>query len=97
MTPTNAIAASDRPLPYSHAAGGSPFPDGPGAVCYESFTLNTLSPGCLTRTFSRVMTGRKPTSRTATRSAFAVRSRSRRTISASLQFSAQNVLFFIAN
>jgi len=60
--------------------------------CYEILTLKALFARGPVATFARVMTGRKPTSRTAKRSAFAARSRSRRTNSAALQFSAHNVL-----
>jgi hypothetical protein len=65
--------------------------------CYEIFTLKALFARGPVATFARVMTGRKPTSRTAMRSAFAARSRSRRTNSAAMQFSAHNVLFLSVN
>jgi len=87
-------------MPSRHASGRWVFVlrplgavSGPRAsLCYESFTLKALRSGGSPRTFARVMTGRKPTSRHATRSAFAVRAHSRGTISAAPQFSAQNVL-----
>ena len=59
--------------------------------CYEIFTLKALFARGPVATFGRVMIGRKPTSRTAPRIAFAARSR--RAISAAPHFSAQNVLF----
>jgi hypothetical protein len=95
MTPQYAIADCDWPLNCAFAAGVDVYPE--RAKCYESFTLNALSLGGVPRIFARVMTGRKPTSHTATRSAFAVRVRSLRTISAAPHFSAQNVLFLTVN
>ncbi|MEI6536308.1 MAG: hypothetical protein WCN98_13255 [Verrucomicrobiaceae bacterium] len=65
--------------------------------CYEIFTLKALFARGPVATFARVMIGRKPTSRTATAGVFAVRKRSRRTISAAPQFSAHNVLSCTAN
>jgi len=83
MTPIDAIAEREGPQNFHRAAG---------ILCYESFTLNGLFARGRLSMISPVMTGRKTTPRTATRSAFAVRARSRRTISAAPQFSAQNML-----
>ena len=90
MTPEQAIATSDRPQLLTYAAGVVVHL---GRVkCYESFTLNALWCGRSPRIFARVMTGRKPTSRTATRSAFVASAHMRRTNLHTMQFSAQNVL-----
>jgi hypothetical protein len=95
MIPRHANAPSERPQVFPCAAGGSVHP-GRGE-CYESFTLKALSGWGEPNTFARVMTGRKPTSRTATRSAFVAPAHMRRTNLHAIQFSAQNVLFFTAN
>lgn len=91
MNPRYAIAPSERPLKYVSAAGCRAFPS--GAECYESFTINALSGWGEAPTFARVMTGRKPMSLTATRSAFVAPAHMRRTNLHAMQFSAQNVLF----
>lgn len=88
MTPIDAIAERERPPNFRRAAV---------ILCYESFTLKVLSIGSLPPIFPGVMTGRNPTLRTATAGVFAVRKRSRRTISAAPQFSAQNVLSSFSN
>jgi hypothetical protein len=94
MTPQYAIADCERPLNCAFAAGVVVYPG--RAKCYESFTLNTLLFGCSLRTFAHVMTGRKPTSRTATAGVFPLRHRAQTTIFALSQLSAQNVLSFTA-
>jgi len=65
--------------------------------CYNLFTKEDLVSSSARAKKPPVMTGRKPTSRTATRSAFAVCAFSRRANSYAVQVSAQNVLFFTAN
>ena len=94
MTPQYAIADCDRPLKCAFAAGVEVYPE--RAKCYESFTLNALLFRCSLRTFARVMTGRKPTSRTATAGVFSSHHRAQTTIFALSQLSAQNVLSFTA-
>jgi hypothetical protein len=96
MTPRYATADCDWPLICPSAAWGSVC-SACGNKCYKSFTLNALLLGRLPRTFARVMTGRKPTSRTATAGVFPLRHRAQTTIFGLLQLSAQNVLFFTAN
>ena len=91
MIPPHATANCDWPLIRPSAAWGSVHPAG-GNKCYESFTLNALLFGCSLRTFAHVMTGRKPTSRTATAGVFSSHHREQTTIFALSQLSAQNVL-----
>lgn len=91
MTPQNDIAERERPHDYRPAAGGSVYSGWVGK-CYESFTLNDLSFVWSLRTFARVMTGRKSTSRTATAGVFSSHHRAQTTIFALSQLSAQNVL-----
>ena len=95
MTPQYAIAECERPLNCAFAAGADVYPE--RARCYESFTLNALLFGGSLRTFAHVMTGRKPTPRTATAGVFTLRHRAQTTIFALSQFSAQNVLSLTAN
>ena len=95
MTPQYAIAECERPLNCAFAAGVEVYPE--RAKCYESFTLNALLFGCSLRTFAHVMTGRKPTSRTATAGVFSSHHREQTTIFALSQLSAQNVLFHTPN
>lgn len=92
MTPTNAIATCERPLSFRPAAGGRAISGPRSSLCYESFTLNALSLGGVPRIFARVMTGRKPTSRTASSGVFRPSERASLGNFAPLQFSAQNVL-----
>jgi hypothetical protein len=92
MPPIYAIAERERPLFCPSAAGESVY-SGWAGKCYESFTLNDLSFAWSLRTFGRVMTGRKPTSRTATAGGFPLRHRAQTTIFALSQFSARNLLF----
>jgi hypothetical protein len=65
--------------------------------CYEILTLKALFARGPVATFARVMTGRKPTSRSATRSAVSVRVPSLRANFSSPQNSAHNVLSCTAN
>jgi hypothetical protein len=95
MPRRHAIAECERPLKCAFAAGVEVYPG--QAKCYESFTLNALLFGCSLRTFAHVMTGRKPTSRTATAGVFSSHHREQTTIFALSQLSAQNVLFLPAN
>jgi len=88
MPPIYAIAERERPQNIRRAAG---------AACYESFTLNDLSFAWSLRTFARVMTGRKPTSRTATAGVFRLPARAQSTISTAMSFSAHNLLFLPVN
>jgi len=74
MTPTHAIAESERPPNRPFAAVGRVH-SRRAVLCYESFTLKTLLERGLPRTFARVMTGRKPTSHTATAGVFPLRAR----------------------
>ena len=66
-------------------------------MCYESFTIEALCGRGGPNTFSPVMTGRKPTSRTATAGVFSSHQRAQTTIFALSQLSAQNVLFLTVN
>ena len=95
MPRRHAIAECERPLKCAFAAGVDVYPG--RAKCYESLTLNTLLFGCSLRTFARVMTGRKPTSRTASGGFFRPSERASLDNFASLQFSAQNVLFLTSD
>jgi len=72
MTPTHAIAESERPPNRPFAAVGRVH-SRRAVLCYESFTLNALLFGRSLRTFARVMNGRKPTSHTATAGVFPLR------------------------
>jgi hypothetical protein len=83
MTPQYAIADCERPLFCPSAAGAEVYPG--QAKCYESFTLNALLFGCSLRTFAHVMTGRKPTSRTAIAGVFSSHHRAQTTIFALLK------------
>jgi len=95
MTPQNAIADCERLLKCAFAAGVDVYPE--RAKCYESFTLNALLCGCSLRTFAPVMTGRKPTSRTATAGVFRLPARAQSTICTAMSFSAHNLLFLSVN
>jgi hypothetical protein len=92
MPPINAIAKRERPLFCPSAAGGSVY-SGWAGKCYESFTLNALLFGWSLRTFAHVMTGRQPTSRTATAGIFLRGACAQTTIFAFPPSSAQNLLF----
>jgi hypothetical protein len=92
MPPIYAIAERERPLFCPSAVGGSVYSGWVGK-CYESFTLNDLSFAWSLRTFAPVMTGRKPTSRTATAGVFRLPARAQTTIFAFPPSSAQNLLF----
>ena len=96
MPPIYAIAERERPLFCPSAARGL-LHSGCMGKCYESFTLNDLSFAWSLRTFARVMTGRKPTSCTATAGGFRFPARAQTTISAAMSFSARNLLFLTAN
>ena len=95
MPPQYAIAPSERPLNCAFAAGGTVRSG--ESKCYESFTLKALLFGASLRTFARVMTGRKPTLRTASGGVFRVSARASRTNFAARQFSARNVLSFTSD
>ena len=92
MTPTNAIATCERPLSFRPAAGGRIVSGRRASLCYESFTLKALRSGGSPRIFARVMTGRKPTSRTAIRGVLSARAQAHPNNFAPRQLSAQNVL-----
>jgi hypothetical protein len=96
MPPIYAIAERERPLFCPSAAGESVYSGWPDK-CYESFTLNDLSFAWSLRTFAPVMTGRKPTSCTATAGVFRLPARAQTTISAAMSFSARNLLFLSVN
>jgi hypothetical protein len=88
MILTIAIAERERPQNIRRAAG---------CACYESFTFEALMSGGSPRTFAHLMTGRKPTSRTATAGVFRLPARAQSTISTAMSFSAHNLLFLSVN
>ncbi|MFM8718007.1 MAG: hypothetical protein ACKOFH_00505, partial [Chthoniobacterales bacterium] len=90
MIRQHAIAECERPQRFRHAVEGSGVVARSVSDCYESFTFKRLWSGGVLRIFARVMTGRKPTSRTTSRGIFPARAQARANNFAPRQLSAQN-------